>query len=86
MKKGRSTTPTFYLANCSIHLFILTSNRITFSLELIHFSPEIIDSVIIHELAHDFYRDHSIRFYNVVYQYCPNYDSLRNKMVKGEFK
>lgn len=64
----------------------IRTNRITFSLELIHFSPEIIDSVIIHELAHDFYRDHSVRFYNVVYQYCPNYDILRNKMVKGEFK
>lgn len=64
----------------------IRTNRITFSLELVHFSYEIIDSVIIHELAHEFHRDHSQRFYNCVYQYCPNYDILRNKMVKGEFK
>ena len=64
----------------------IRTNRIAFSLELIHFSSEIIDSVIIHELALDFYRDHSVRFYNVIYQYGPNYDILRNKMVKGMFK
>jgi len=58
---------------------------ITFSLQLVHFSPAIIDSVIIHEFAHDFYRDHSPNFYRVVYQYCPNYDELRKLMVKGEF-
>lgn len=62
------------------------SNKILFSLDLVHFSPEIIDSVIVHEFAHDFQRDHSSKFYDIVYKYCPNYDELRNKMVKGLFK
>lgn len=63
----------------------LRTMYITFSLQLVHFSPAIIDSVIVHEFAHDFYRDHSPNFYRVVYQYCPNYDELRKLMVKGEF-
>ena len=62
------------------------TNRILFSLDLVHFSFEIIDSVIVHELAHDFQRNHSDKFYEIVYRYCPNYNELRNKMVKGMFK
>lgn len=62
------------------------SNKILFSLDLVHFSPEIIDSVIVHEFAHDFQRNHSSKFYEIVYKYCPNYDELRTKMVKGLFK
>ena len=59
---------------------------ITYSLVLIHYSPEIIDSVIIHELAHHFVYDHSDNFYKVVYKYCPNYDILRKKLIKAEFE
>ena len=58
----------------------------TYSLVLIHYSPEIIDSVIIHELAHHFVYDHSDNFYKVVYKYCPNYDILRKKLIKAEFE
>ena len=47
---------------------------------------EIIDSVIIHELAHHFVYDHSDNFYKVVYKYCPNYDILRKKLIKAEFE
>ena len=59
---------------------------ITYSLVLIHYSPEIIDSVIIHELAHHFVYDHSDNFYKVFYKYCPNYDILRKKLIKAEFE
>lgn len=60
--------------------------NIAFSIQLVHFSHDIINSVIIHEFAHDFHRNHSDNFYQVVYKYCPNYDVLRRKMVKGKFK
>ena len=63
-----------------------STKTITYSLVLIHYSPEIIDSVIIHELAHCFAYNHGDNFYKVVYKYCPNYDILRKKLIKAEFE
>ena len=62
-----------------------STHSITYSMVLMHYSCEIIDSVIVHELAHHFVRDHSKKFYNVVYQYCPNYKALHKRLRKGEF-
>jgi hypothetical protein len=41
----------------------------------LHFAPEIIDSVIIHELAHLDHPNHSSRFWKEVKTYCPNYQA-----------
>ena len=62
------------------------THSITYSLILMHYSREIIESVVVHELAHHFVRDHSQNFYNVVYKYCPNYKALHTKLRKGEFR
>ena len=62
------------------------TKTITYSLVLLHYSVEIIDSVIIHELAHYFAYNHGDNFYKVVYKYCPNYDMLRKKLIKAEFE
>ena len=61
------------------------SKTITYSLALLHYSFEIIDSVIVHELAHCHVYDHSDKFYRVVYNYCPRYDELRKKLIKAVF-
>lgn len=62
------------------------THTLSFQLDLIHYSEEIIESVVIHELAHDFERNHSENFYNIVYSYCPNYKSLQKKLKKGVHK
>lgn len=62
------------------------TKTIALNIILIHYSLDIIDSVVIHELAHDFQRNHSKKFYDVVYRYCPNYDLLDRKLRKGIFK
>lgn len=62
------------------------TKTITYSLTLLHYSSEIIDSVIIHELTHCFIYNHSHKFYDLLYKYCPNYDILRKKLIKAVFK
>ncbi|MFZ5437437.1 MAG: M48 family metallopeptidase [Patescibacteria group bacterium] len=50
-----------------------STKNLNFNLKLIHFTPKIIDYVIIHELAHLEYMDHSKNFWQLVEQYDPDY-------------
>lgn len=61
------------------------TRSIAFTTSLIHYSSYIIDAIIVHELAHDFYRDHSKNFYNVVFKYYPDYNIYIKKLKKGIF-
>ena len=56
---------------------------LNFQLALVHFSLEIINSVVVHELEHFYVHNHQVKFYQVVYKYCPNYDELKRKLRKG---
>lgn len=62
-----------------------STSSLSFALSLVHYSGPIIDSVIIHELAHDIYFDHSKNFYNVVYNYCPEYKRLSKALNSKDF-
>lgn len=61
------------------------TNTVSFALSLYHYSYEIIDSIVVHELAHSIHFDHSKAFYDVVYKYCPNYEDLHKKLTKGDY-
>lgn len=61
------------------------TKTLAFSLWLYHFSPAVIDSVVIHELAHDKVRNHSSKFYAIVLQYCPDYWALRKRIVRHQY-
>mgnify|MGYP003310831801 CR=1 FL=1 len=61
---------------------VKSSYTVTFALLLVHYSINIIESVIVHELAHDKVYNHSAKFYDVVYKYCPDYDKLHNHLRK----
>ena len=63
--------------------FYGSKNQIVLEKRLIHFSLEIIDHTILHELCHDFYHDHSKNFYNLLGIYCPNYKKLKDKLNYG---
>lgn len=62
-----------------------STHSITYSTILMHYTYDVIDSVIVHELAHHFVRDHSRKFYDVVYKYYPNYKECHHRLKKGEF-
>ncbi len=64
----------------------LKTHSLSFQFDLVHYSPDIITSVVVHELAHEFQRDHSKKFYNIVYKYCPNYWELKNKLRRGVYQ
>lgn len=64
----------------------MKTHKLSFQLNLVHYSKEIIESVVVHELAHEFQRNHQKKFYDIVYKYCPSYDILQRKLKKGIHK
>lgn len=62
------------------------SISLTFSTMLVHYNKDTIESVVIHELAHDKNPKHDKKFYDVVYRYCPNYNELHKKLSKGIYE
>jgi len=62
------------------------THRIHYQLDLIHYSEEVIVSVVVHELAHDFYHNHQKKFYNCVLEFCPNYYALKKQLREKRFQ
>ncbi len=58
------------------------THTISLDIKLIHYNLDVIDAVIIHELAHDNCYHHKIQFYEKIYLYCPNYDLYQEKLKK----
>lgn len=57
--------------------------RIKFTYHLIHEPKAVIESVIVHELGHFFFHDHSKQFYQWVYHYCPHYHTYQQFLKQG---
>jgi len=64
----------------------IRSNTISMNMILIHYSEEIITSLVIHELAHDKERNHQANFYKEIYKYMPNYREVDYKLKRGIIK
>jgi hypothetical protein len=58
----------------------VNKNKISFSSRLSHFEEEITDYLIIHELSHSKFPNHSKSFWNYVKKFKPNYKVLSNKL------
>jgi hypothetical protein len=54
-----------------------SQGNLNFNWRLVHYTPAIIDYVIIHELAHRAHMDHSSRFWQLVSRYDPDYRQHR---------
>lgn len=53
-----------------------SKNSISLNVLLMKYPLEVIEYVIIHELAHIKHKNHSKHFWSLVHQYCPNYKEL----------
>lgn len=61
------------------------SHTLTFQSDLICFPIEVIDAIVVHELAHHFVFDHSEKFYKIVYAYCPKYKTIHDNLRKRKY-
>ncbi len=57
-------------------------NGLNFNTLLVKFPIEVIEYVVIHELAHIKHKNHSKKFWNLVEEYCPDYKQ-REKLLKS---
>ncbi len=55
-------------------------NNINLNINLMNYDYDVIDYVIIHELAHTRVKNHSKDFWLEVEKYCPNYKELRKRL------
>ena len=62
-----------------------TNGNLNFNCLLMLTPPEVIDSVIVHELAHRIHMNHSKAFYEEIYKYYPEYKRW-NKWLKEQGK
>lgn len=56
------------------------NNNITISMKLATKSKEAIEYVVVHELSHIRYKNHSKAFWDLVEQYKPNYKQIRKEL------
>lgn len=56
------------------------SKTITLNLELIKRDTKYLDYVIVHELSHLIYPDHSSKFWSLVEENCPDYKDIKKEM------
>lgn len=57
-------------------------NNINLNINLMRYSFDIIDYVLIHELVHTKIKNHSKSFWLEVEKYCPNYKDLRRQLKR----
>ena len=59
---------------------------VTLNARLLRFRPEVIECVIMHELAHFRYRSHGPRFYGLLEELCPDYEELQAELAECTWK
>lgn len=78
----RIVYPTLWIRKMSSRWGVcnVKSKNITLNSELIKRDIKYLDYVIVHELSHLIYANHSRSFWNLVEENCPNYKEIRKEM------
>ena len=71
--KAKVTKISFKNVSSKFAYYSYPSCKVTFSLFVLAFDLDTIDYLIIHELSHYFYQDHSANFWMKVSEFCPEY-------------
>lgn len=58
----------------------IKNHNVTLNLELSKYNTRCLDYVIVHELSHFIYPNHSKSFWNLVSKYYPNYKKIRKEL------
>lgn len=61
-------------------------NNLSFSWRLVMAPPEVLEYIVVHELAHLIERDHSTRFWLIVGSHCPGYLKHRDWLRDNEHR
>jgi predicted metal-dependent hydrolase len=61
-----------------------TRGTLSFNWRLIMAPPEVLDYVVVHELAHMMEHNHSKAFWALVAKYCPDYLAHRNWLKQNQ--
>lgn len=62
-----------------------TAGNLTFNVRLIHYPPEVIDYVVVHELAHLVHHNHSKTFWDLVRAHYPEVAEARSLLKESRF-
>ena len=54
--------------------------RISINLDLVHYNPQFIEYVFLHEITHLVHGNHAREFYELLETLCPNYKQLRTEL------
>lgn len=61
----------------------IKTHKLNFNINLAFMPQEVISSIVVHEIAHVIYPNHSKEFYNFVYKYSKNYDLCQRWINKN---
>ena len=59
-----------------------SKGNVNFNYNLYYMPEELLDYVVVHELSHRKYMNHSDLFWNEVGKYCPEYRMYRKELMK----
>lgn len=61
-----------------------SKGNVNFNYQLYYMPQELMDYVIVHELSHRRYMNHSAQFWSEVEKYCPEYGTCRKQLKEYE--
>lgn len=61
------------------------SNNISMNLNLVHLDKKFLEYVVVHEICHLKEKNHSLRFWNLVAKFYPDYKDVRRELKRISF-